>query len=107
MQLKNQSQFELFTDRIFHALADAFPVPITINFQDLGLAEGPAFEDTHGGGQVKTSHISSHLFGTACLRFLTSEGFVNADIRYADAANVVLTGAGLELFKINCLSLNR
>lgn len=106
MELKNQGQFDRFTAEVFLALADAFPKPIDIGFEELGLVEGPAYDDREGFS-IANEYTPLHEFGTNCVRFLHSEGYLAGNVHNVHATAVVLTAKGLELLSASFDSLSR
>jgi len=96
MDLKNSAEFDRVVTRVLAALAEAFPNPISLDFQDLGLADGPATV-TKEFNELDTEYMPQHVFAAQCVRFLVDEEFVSGKAHHYWAASVQLTGKGLEL----------
>lgn len=96
MDLKNAAEFDRVVTRVLTVLAEAFPKTINLDFEQLGLADGPASvdKDFH---QVDTEYMPQHIFAAQCVRFLVDEEFVSGAANYSWAASVNLTAKGLEL----------
>lgn len=96
MDLKNAAEFDRVVTRVLTALAEAFPKPINLDFEQLGLADGPASvnKDFH---QVDTEYMPQHTFAAQCVSFLIDEKIVSGATKYSWSASVHLTAKGLEL----------
>lgn len=98
MDLKNAAEFDRVVTRVLSALAEAFPQPIDLRFDELGLVEGPAYKDVDTYGRSgSTEHSPQHVFAAQCVRFLATEGYVSGTVHFDWATGVVLTGKGLDL----------
>ncbi|WP_133160909.1 hypothetical protein [Pseudomonas laurylsulfativorans] len=99
MDLKNAAEFDRVVTRVLSALADAFPRPIDLHFDDLGLADGPAHVETNDvyNRHVETEHMPQHVFAALCVRFLESEKYVSGTGHSYWATGVLLTAKGLDL----------
>jgi len=99
MELKNAAEFDRVVTRVLEALADAFPRPIDLRFEDLGLVDGPAqvaLNDVYNQ-TTDTEHRPQHVFAALCVRFLESEKYVSGTVHSDWAVGVVLTAKGLDL----------
>ena len=99
MDLKNAAEIDRVVTRVLSALADAFPQPIDLYFDELGLVDGPAYVETNDiyNRQVETEHMPQHVFAAHCVRFLESEKYVSGTVHPAWANGVLLTAKGLDL----------
>lgn len=98
MDLKNAAEFDRIVTGVLSALADAFPQPIELRFDELGLVDGPAsVEADNFGRTTATEHAPKHVFAAHCVRFLASEEYISGAVHYDWAVGVVLTAKGLDL----------
>lgn len=106
MDLKNAAEFDHVVTRVLTALAEAFPKPIDLDFQALGLADGPAYlqEDFN---TLDTEHTPQHEFAAQCVRFLVAEEYVSGTPHPTWVGYVLLTAKGLELINATPDSLLR
>ncbi|MBC8787625.1 hypothetical protein PUN49_01175 [Pseudomonas extremaustralis] len=96
MDLKNATEFDRVVTHLLTVLAESFPKPIDLDFQVIGLADGPAHE-TKNYNSVDTEHTPKHEFAAQCVSFLMSEGYVSGTPHPTWARYVLLTAKGLEL----------
>jgi len=98
MDLKNAAEFDRVVTRVFSALADAFPQPIDLRFDELGLVDGPSYVETDTYGRTTATEYSpQHVFAAQCVRFLESEKYVSGTVHSDWAVSVLLTAKGLDL----------
>ncbi|WP_065869881.1 hypothetical protein [Pseudomonas sp. 25 E 4] len=106
MDLKNAAEFDRVVTVVLTALAEAFPKPLDLDFQVLGLADGPA-EMVLNGRTADTDHTPKHEFAARCVSFLMSEEYVSGTPHPTWARYVLLTAKGLELINATPNSLLR
>lgn len=98
MDLKNAAEFDRVVMRVLSALADAFPQPIDLRFDELGLVDGPAYVEVDTYGRTNpTEYAPQHVFAAQCVRFLETENYISGSVHSDWAASVLLTGKGLDL----------
>ncbi|URM27373.1 hypothetical protein LLY42_26720 [Pseudomonas frederiksbergensis] len=106
MDLTNKVQFNKVVDAVFGKLAQSFPVPVTLEAQDLGLASEPlgAYVD----GEWKPSDaVSQHEFFFDTVAWLVSSGYLAATRNFGESKfeNAVLTEKLLQCTKSIPISL--
>lgn len=106
MDLKNAAEFDQVVTRVLSVLAEAFPRPLDLAFQEIGLADGPAYV-TENYNSVETEHTPKHEFAAQCVRFLISEGYLIGEPHPTWVRAVILTAKGLELTNSTPNSLRR
>ena len=106
MKLENYHQFNSVVTTVLKALAKSFPAPVDLDFQELGLADGPAFEQQNLD-EVKTAHAPQHIFASQCVAFLVDEGFIIGTPHYVWVQRARLTTKGLELIGASLSSLEK
>ncbi|WP_327437797.1 hypothetical protein [Pseudomonas donghuensis] len=77
-------------------LSEAFPNPISLDFQELGLADGPATV-AKDFDELQTEYMPQHVFAAQCVQFLVDEEFVSGKAHHYWAASVQLTAKGIDL----------
>lgn len=107
MELINKNRFNETVTHIFEALSIAFPLPIDIDAETLGLASGPAYKVVNYS-QVPTDEMDAYLFVIACVEWLESSDYLRSSKIYPSSAeNVVLTEKGIDLLGAKPMSLLR
>lgn len=96
MDLKNAAEFDRVVTRVLTVLAEAFPKPIDLEFDNIGLADGPAYVQKDFDS-LETEHTPKHEFASQCVSFLLSEGYISGTPHPTWARYVLLTGKGLDL----------
>lgn len=104
MDLKNAAEFDHVVTRVLTVLAEAFPKPIDLDFEEIGLADGPAYVQKDFDS-VETEHAAKHEFAARCVSFLMSEGYISGTPHPSWARYVLLTSQGLELINATPNSL--
>ncbi|QBR32922.1 MULTISPECIES: hypothetical protein [Pseudomonas] len=107
MELTNATEFDRVVTRVFSALAEHFPAPLSLDFEALGLVAGPALSETGLDGYGHTAHYEQHVFAAECVSFLIKEQYLNGHLNEYYPRDVVLTQKGLELIRATPLSLKR
>mgnify|MGYP000918972087 CR=1 FL=1 len=98
MELKNAAEFDRVVIRVLTALAEEFPKPISLNFEVLGLADGPAYITANMRNQ-ETQFTPQHAFAAQCVRFLADEEYISGNLHETWVGSACLTGKGLDLIK--------
>ncbi|WP_236167415.1 hypothetical protein [Pseudomonas fulva] len=106
MQVKNHVQFDKVVIATMRYLAEQFPKPVDLRFEELGVVSGPAYKESEGN-EVQTEHFAQHLFACDCVRFLIAEGYITGEVKYAWCSRVCLTSTGLDLIKARLSSLTQ
>jgi hypothetical protein len=95
MDLQNAARFDEVVKTVFSALAEAFPKAIDLDFQALGLVDGPAYEHNRGR-EEDTAYTEKHAFAASCVRFLISEEYISGKAHPAWVEHAIFTAKGLE-----------
>lgn len=107
MELTNATEFDRVVVRVFSTLSERFPVPVSLDFEALGLADGPAISETGLDGYGRTENYEQHVFAANCVNFLIKEQYVIGQLNDHYPQSIVLTEKGLELIRATPISLRR
>lgn len=105
MELTNATEFDRVVTRVFSALAERFPAPLSLDFEALGLVAGPALSETGLDGYGHTEHYEQHVFSAECVNFLIKEQYLTGRLNDYYPQDIVLTQKGLELIRATPVSL--
>lgn len=97
MDLKNAIEFDRVVTRVLTALAEAFPVPIDLTFDTLGLADAPGSELVNGR-YIDTESTPQRQFASHCVRFLLAEEYISGTVHPIWVAHVLLTAIPFKVF---------